>query len=451
MFRKILIANRGEIALRVIRACREMGIATVAIHSEADSDSLHVRFADEYVCIGPGPAIKSYLNIPAVIAAAEITNADAIHPGYGFLAENADFAEVCESCNIRFIGPPPEAIRSVGDKVRARLVMTEAGIPVVPGMSSNLEGESEALKTAESLGYPVLLKSTHGGGGRGMKMARDAGMLRDLLTVVRSEAGAAFGSTAVYIEKYVDCPRHIEVQVMADDHGHIVHMGERECSIQRRYQKLIEEAPSPAVNEELRTRLGELAIRGARAVGYSGAGTVEFLLTESGDVYFIEMNARIQVEHPVTECVTGLDLVKMQIRAAAGEPLEVSQDEIEIRGHAIECRINAEDPSRNFAPSTGKISTFHVAGGPGVRVDTHAYPEYIVYPYYDALLAKLIAFGRDRGEAVQRMRRCLDECVVEGISTTLPFHQRVLADERFVRGDVHTGFVDSMEMEAAVS
>ncbi len=451
MFRKILIANRGEIALRVIRACREMGIATVAIHSEADSDSLHVRFADEYVCIGPGPAIKSYLNIPAVIAAAEITNADAIHPGYGFLAENADFAEVCESCNIRFIGPPPEAIRNVGDKVRARLVMTEAGIPVVPGMSSNLENETEALKTAESLGYPVLLKSTHGGGGRGMKIARDAGILRDLLTVVRSEAGAAFGSTAVYIEKYVDCPRHIEVQVMADDHGHIVHMGERECSIQRRYQKLIEEAPSPAVNEELRTRLGELAIRGTGAVGYAGAGTVEFLLTDSGDVYFIEMNARIQVEHPVTECVTGLDLVKMQIRAAAGEPLEVSQDDIDIRGHAIECRINAEDPSRNFAPSTGKISTFHVAGGPGVRVDTHAYPEYIVYPYYDALLAKLITFGRDRGEAIQRMRRCLDECVVEGISTTLPFHQRVLADERFVRGDVHTGFIDSMEMETAVS
>jgi len=451
MFRKILIANRGEIALRVIRACREMGIATVAIHSEADSDSLHVRFADEYVCIGPGPAIKSYLNIPAVIAAAEITNADAIHPGYGFLAENADFAEVCESCNIRFIGPPPEAIRNVGDKVRARLVMTEASIPVVPGMSSNLENETEALKTAESLGYPVLLKSTHGGGGRGMKIARDAGILRDLLTVVRSEAGAAFGSTAVYIEKYVDCPRHIEVQVMADDHGHIVHMGERECSIQRRYQKLIEEAPSPAVNEELRTRLGELAIRGTGAVGYAGAGTVEFLLTDSGDVYFIEMNARIQVEHPVTECVTGLDLVKMQIRAAAGEPLEVSQDDIDIRGHAIECRINAEDPSRNFAPSTGKISTFHVAGGPGVRVDTHAYPEYIVYPYYDALLAKLITFGRDRGEAIQRMRRCLDECVVEGISTTLPFHQRVLADERFVRGDVHTGFIDSMEMETAVS
>ncbi|MCK4547349.1 MAG: acetyl-CoA carboxylase biotin carboxylase subunit [Candidatus Eisenbacteria sp.] len=447
MFKKILIANRGEIALRVIRACRELGVSTVAVHSEPDADSLHVRFADEYVCIGPGPAIQSYLNIPAVIAAAEITDADAIHPGYGFLAENADFAEMCESCSIEFIGPTPAATRKVGDKVEARETMLKAGIPVVPGTASNIEDEAEALAGAEELGYPVLLKSTHGGGGRGMKMARDSDELRNLLSVVRSEAGAAFGSSAVYLEKYLERPRHIEIQIMADRYGRIIYFGERECSVQRRYQKLIEEAPSPAVDDELRARLGEMAVRGARSVGYEGAGTVEFLLTRTGDVYFIEMNARIQVEHPVTECVTGLDLLKMQIQVAAGEPLGLEQQDVEIRGHAIECRINAEDPARNFAASTGTIRTFHVPGGPGVRIDTHVHPEYVVYPYYDSLLAKLIAFGQDRNEAIRRMRRCLDECVIEGVSTTVPFHRRVLRHERFVSGDIDTGFVDSMEME----
>jgi acetyl-CoA carboxylase biotin carboxylase subunit len=450
MFKKILIANRGEIALRIIRACRELGVSTVAVHSEADEDSLHVRFADEFVCIGPGPALKSYLNIPAVIAAAEITDADAIHPGYGFMAENADFAEMCESCDIAFIGPSPDATRRVGDKVEARKTMIDANVPVVPGTPSNLEDEVEALAKAEEIGYPVLLKSTHGGGGRGMKIAHEADQLRDLVSVVRSEAGAAFGSSAVYLEKYIERPRHIEVQVMADREGNIIHLGERECSVQRRYQKLIEEAPSVAVDAELRARLGELAVRGARNVNYEGAGTVEFLLTPTGDVYFIEMNARIQVEHPVTECITGLDLVKMQIRVAAGEPLGLGQEDVEFRGHSIECRINAEDPTRNFAPSTGTIETFHMSGGPGVRIDTHVHPEYIVYPYYDSLLAKLITFGKDRQEAIQRMRRSLDESVIEGISTTVPFHQQVLAHERFLSGDIDTGFIASMEEEEAV-
>jgi len=450
MFRKILIANRGEIALRIIRACREMNVATVAVHSEPDADSLHVRFADEDVCIGPGPAGRSYLNIPAVIAAAEITNADAIHPGYGFLAENAHFAEVCESCGIAFIGPPPGATRKVGDKVEARLAMAEAGIPVVPGTPSNLTDEKAALARAEEIGYPVLLKSTHGGGGRGMKISRDAEDLRHLVSVVRREADAAFGNAAVYLEKYIERPRHIEVQVMADKHGNVIHLGERECSIQRRYQKLLEEAPSPAVDAALRARLGELAVRGTRAVGYVGAGTVEFLLTPEAEVYFIEMNARIQVEHPITECVTGLDLVKMQIRIAAGERLKIAQDDVVVRGHSIECRINAEDPARNFVPSSGRITAFHLPGGPGVRVDTHAHPEYVVYPYYDALLAKLITYGQDRMEAILRMRRCLDECVIEGVPTTVPFHQRVLHDERFVRGEVDTGFVDVLETQTAV-
>jgi acetyl-CoA carboxylase biotin carboxylase subunit len=450
MFRKILIANRGEIALRVIRACRELGVATVAVHSEVDADSLHVRFADESVCIGPGPALRSYLNVPAVIAAAEITDADAIHPGYGFLAENADFAEVCESCRIAFIGPPTEATRSVGDKVRARVAMAEAGIPVVPGTASNLESETEALRKAEEIGYPVLLKSTHGGGGRGMKIARDAETLRSLVAVVRSEAGVAFGRSEVYLEKYIERPRHIEIQIMADQYGRMIHLGERECSVQRRYQKLLEEAPSCAVDPALRARLGDLAVKGAAAVGYVGAGTVEFLLTPSREVYFIEMNARIQVEHPVTEIVTGLDLVKMQIRVAAGEPLDLCQEDVKIRGHAIECRINAEDPARNFAPSTGQVATFHLPGGPGVRIDTHVHPEYTVYPYYDSLLAKLIAFGQDRTEAIARMRRCLDECVIEGVATTVPFHRRILADERFVRGDIDTGFVGALDAETAV-
>ena len=454
MFKKILVANRSEIALRAVRECREMGIGSVAVYSDADAEALFVKHADEAYSLGDPEPNASYLNMEKLLDIARKSGAEAIYPGYGFLAENPKFVEECEAGGIEFIGPPSKSMNAAKPKHKSRDLMKSNGIPVTPGSDGAIEDESgmaKAFEIAEGIGYPVIVKPSGAGGGIGMKVANSKDELAAAMEYAKSLGSEAFGVPAFYLEKYVARAKHIEFQILADKKGNVVYVSDRECSVQRRYQKLIEEAPSPAVNEELRTRLGELAIRGTGAVGYAGAGTVEFLLTDSGDVYFIEMNARIQVEHPVTECVTGLDLVKMQIRAAAGEPLEVSQDDIDIRGHAIECRINAEDPSRNFAPSTGKISTFHVAGGPGVRVDTHAYPEYIVYPYYDALLAKLITFGRDRGEAIQRMRRCLDECVVEGISTTLPFHQRVLADERFVRGDVHTGFIDSMEMETAVS
>ncbi|CAN5253946.1 acetyl-CoA carboxylase biotin carboxylase subunit [soil metagenome] len=411
MFRKILIANRGEIALRVIRACRELGIRTIAVYSEADRESLHVRFADEDVCIGPAPARESYLNIPRIIAAAEVTGADALHPGYGFLAENAEFAEICGRSAITFIGPTPEQIRQMGDKATARRTVAAVGVPVVPG-SDLLEDEEGAVETAQDVGFPVLIKAAAGGGGKGMRVATDQASFPRQLVMARNEASAAFGDPGVYLEKYLARPRHIEFPILGDTHGRVIHLGERDCSIQRRHQKLIEEAPSPALTPELRERMGDAAVRCAQAIDYVGAGTVEFLLDEDGSFYFMEMNTRIQVEHPVTEMCTGIDLVKEQIRAAAGLPLSVAEMPIELRGHAIECRINAEDPERGFAPSPGLVNAFHQPGGPGVRVDTHLYAGYRVPPYYDSLLGKLIAHGSNRGEALARMSNALSTFVV---------------------------------------
>ncbi|HEX6926070.1 MAG TPA: acetyl-CoA carboxylase biotin carboxylase subunit [Longimicrobiaceae bacterium] len=442
MFRKILIANRGEIALRVIRACKELGVRTVAVFSEADRESLHVRFADEDVCIGPPSARESYLNIPRILAAAEITGADAIHPGYGFLAENAEFSEICQRSDITFIGPTPEQIRQMGDKAAARRAMKEVGVPIVPG-TDVLTDPEEALKAARDIGFPVLIKAAAGGGGKGMRVARDAEDFLRQFAMARNEAAAAFGDESVYIEKFLARPRHIEFQILGDQHGRVVHLGERDCSIQRRHQKLIEEAPSPALTPELRQKMGEAAVRGASAIEYVGAGTIEFLLDEDGSFYFMEMNTRIQVEHPVTEMITGYDLVKEQIRAAAGLPLSVS-DPIEFRGHAIECRVNAEDPDRNFAPSPGTIQTFHPPGGPGVRLDTHVYAGYRVPPFYDSLLAKLIVHGSSREEALARMRIALSSFVVEGVHTTIPFLLRVLDHPDFIAGDVDTKFLERM-------
>ena len=442
MFRKVLIANRGEIALRVIRACKELGVRTVAVFSEADRDSLHVRFADEDVCIGPPPARESYLNIPRIIAAAEITGADAIHPGYGFLAENADFSEICSRSEITFIGPTPEQIRQMGDKAAARRAMSGVGVPIVPGTDVLTEPE-EALEAAREIGFPVLVKASAGGGGKGMRVAKDADDFVRQFGMARNEAAAAFGDESVYVEKYLARPRHIEFQILGDQHGRVVHLGERDCSIQRRHQKLIEEAPSPALTPEIRAAMGEAAVRGAKAIDYVGAGTIEFLLDEDGSFYFMEMNTRIQVEHPVTEMVTGYDLVKEQIRAAAGLPLSVDET-VEFRGHAIECRINAEDPDRNFAPSPGTIQTFHPPGGPGVRLDTHVYAGYRVPPFYDSLLAKLIVHGSTREEALARMRIALASFVVEGVHTTIPFLLRVLDHPDFIAGDVDTKFLERM-------
>ncbi|HEX2094892.1 MAG TPA: acetyl-CoA carboxylase biotin carboxylase subunit, partial [Longimicrobiaceae bacterium] len=441
MFRKILIANRGEIALRVIRACKEMGIRTVAVFSEADRESLHVRFADEEVCIGPPAARESYLNIPRIIAAAEITGADAIHPGYGFLAENAEFSEICERSQITFIGPTPEQIRLMGDKAAARRTMVEVGVPVVPGTDAIADPEA-ALASAREIGFPVLIKAAAGGGGKGMRVAQDAEEFVRQYSMARNEAAAAFGDDTVYIEKYLARPRHIEFQILGDQHGRIIHLGERDCSIQRRHQKLIEEAPSPALTPELRERMGEAAVRGARAIDYVGAGTIEMLLNEDGSFYFMEMNTRIQVEHPVTEMVTGFDLVKEQIRAAGGLPLSVPEGPVELRGHAIECRINAEDPSRNFAPSPGTITTFHPPGGLGVRIDTHVYAGYRVPQYYDSLLGKLIVHGTTREEAIARMRNSLATFVVEGVHTTIPFLLEMMDDPDFIAGDVDTKFLE---------
>jgi acetyl-CoA carboxylase biotin carboxylase subunit len=442
VFKKILIANRGEIALRVIRACKELGIRTVAVHSEADADSLHVRYADEDVCIGKGPSKLSYLSIPAIISAAEITDAEAIHPGYGFLSENAHFAEVCESCNIKFIGPGPQTIRMMGDKITAKNTAKAAGVPLVPGSEGGVNDEKEVVAIAKRIGYPVIIKATAGGGGRGMRVAHTDVSVVNAFQTARQEAQAAFGNPDVYIEKYVEDPRHVEIQILADDFGTVMHLGERDCSVQRRHQKLIEESPSPALDDGLRRQMGEAAIALAKACGYVNAGTVEFLVDKHGKFYFMEMNTRVQVEHPVTEFVTGIDIVKEQLRIAAGEKLTVPIKELRLRGHAIECRINAEDPDKNFMPSPGKITHYHAPGGIGVRVDSHCYQEYTIPPFYDSMIAKLIVHGRDRDEAIARMLRALDEYVIEGVKTTIPFHKRVLANQQFQRGKVTTSFVE---------
>ena len=442
MFKKLLIANRGEIALRIIRACHELGVRTVAVYSEADQESLHVRFSDEDVCIGPAAARDSYLNIPQIMSAAEVTGAEAIHPGYGFLAENAEFSEICERSNIVFVGPNPDQIRSMGDKASARRTMMDLGVPTVPGSDGVISDSAEAEKVAAEIGFPVMIKASSGGGGKGMRIAHDGESFAKMFQAAQTEAEAAFGDPAVYLEKCIVRPKHVEFQIFGDKHGRVVHLGERDCSIQRRHQKLIEEAPSPAVTPELREEMGEAAVRVAKGIEYVGAGTVEFLLDADGSFYFIVMNTRIQVEHPVTEVTTGLDLVKEQIRVAADEPLSFPSEIPQVRGHAIEFRVNAEDASRDFAPSPGLITTFHPPGGPGVRLDTHLYSGYQVPPYYDSLLAKLIVSGRDREEAIVRARHALESFVIEGITTTIPFLAEITRDEQFMAGGVDTGFVD---------
>ena len=444
MFDKILIANRGEIALRVIRACRELGVRTVAVYSEADRESLHVRFSDEDICIGPPASRDSYLNIPRIIAAAEITGADAIHPGYGFLAENAEFAEICERSGLVFIGPTADQIRRMGNKAAARRTMDEAGVPVVPGSPGAVHDEEAAVEEAASIGFPVMIKAASGGGGKGMRVAKDPEDFRHAFIMARNEAKAAFDDPSVYLEKYIARPRHVEIQVMGDQNGNVIHYGERDCSIQRRHQKLVEESPSPALDAGLRSEMGEAAVRAAESIAYRNAGTVEFLLDEGGSFYFMEMNTRIQVEHPVTEAVTAVDLVKEQIRVAAGDPLSLDQPPA-LRGHAIECRINAEDPATGFRPSPGTITTFHAPGGPGVRTDTHVYAGYKVPQYYDSLIAKLIVRANDRPEALSRAYHALDEFIVEGIHTTIPFLRRVLSHPDFAAGDVDTHFIERLD------
>jgi acetyl-CoA carboxylase biotin carboxylase subunit len=443
MFRKILIANRGEIALRIIWACRELGIQTVAVYSTADADSLHVKFADEDVCIGPPRNIDSYLNISAVIAAAEITDADAIHPGYGFLAESAEFAEACEACRIRFIGPTANVIRLMGDKSKARETMLAAGVPIIPGSRGLVQEDDQGQRLAEKIGFPLIVKAAAGGGGRGMRVVHGPDELLPAISTARTEAKAAFGVPDVYMEKYLKTPRHIEFQVLGDGFGNVVHLGERECSIQRRHQKILEESPSTALTPKLRRRMAETALKVARTVSYQNAGTVEMLLDEDGRFYFMEMNTRIQVEHPVTEMVTGIDLIKEQIKIAAGESLSFRQEDIQSVGHSIECRVNAEDPE-TFTPSPGKITTFHLPGGPGVRVDTAAHPECVISPYYDSMIAKLITRGNNRMEAISRMRRSLEVMVVEGIRTNIPLQRRILGDPDFIRGNLDTGFLDRL-------
>jgi acetyl-CoA carboxylase biotin carboxylase subunit len=446
MFKKILIANRGEIALRVIVACRELGIKTVAVYSEADEHSLHVRFADEDVCIGPARSADSYLNVPAIISAAEITGADAIHPGYGFLSESAYLAEVCEACHIRFIGPDPNVIKLMGDKSRARRAMKKAGLPMLPGSDGPVDTEEKAAKYAKDIGYPIIIKAVAGGGGRGMRIVRTSAELGNALRTAQREAEAAFGVGAGYVEKYLDNPRHIEFQVLGDHHGNLVHLGERECSIQRRHQKLLEESPSLALTDKIRRKMGGLVVDAAKAVQYTNAGTFEFLL-DDGKFYFMEVNTRLQVEHPVTESVTGIDIVKEQIRIAAGERLSFKQSEVTFTGHAIECRINAEDPE-TFSPSPGVIHAFSVPGGPGMRIDTFAHSECLVSPYYDSMIAKIITHGRDRQEAIARMRRTLEMTVVDGIQTTVPLHLKILAEADFVAGRLGTGFMERFAPKA---
>lgn len=441
-FSKILIANRGEIALRIIRACEEMGIATVAVHSTVDRDSLHVQLADEAVCIGEPPSSKSYLNIPRIIAAALTRNATAIHPGYGFLAENARFAEICADHKITFIGPSPEAIRAMGDKSTAKETMIRAGVPIVPGSDGLLKDEIAAQATARQIGYPVIVKATAGGGGRGMRLVREDSEITKLFLAAQGEAEAAFGNPGLYLEKFVERPRHIEFQILADSYGNVIHLGERDCSIQRRHQKLLEEAPSPALSPELREKMGQAAVKAAKSIDYVGAGTIEFLLAPNGEYYFMEMNTRIQVEHPVTEMITGLDLVAEQIRIAQGEKLQITQDQVMLRGHAIECRINAEDPDHDFRPSPGRISGYLPPGGPGVRMDSHVYTDYQIPPYYDSLIAKLIVWGPDRAAAIQRMKRALHECALTGVPTTINFHQRILETPEFLQGEVYTNFIE---------
>ena len=443
MFKKVLIANRGEIALRIISACQEMGLKTVAVYSEPDAHSLHVRFADEEVCIGPARSADSYLNIPSILSAAEITGADAIHPGYGFLAESAHFAEVSEACRVRFIGPSPRAIRIMGDKALARATMKKAKVPVLPGSEGVVDGADEAAAIAKKIGFPVMLKAAAGGGGKGMRIVESEADVGKAFLAAQKEAIAAFASDEIYIEKFLPNSRHIEIQVMADQKGTTLHLGERECSIQRRHQKVLEEAPSPAVSDKLREKMGRVAVQAAEAVDYQGAGTVEFLLDEQGRFYFMEMNTRIQVEHPVTEMVTGMDLVKDQIRVARGEPLGYRQKDIAVRGASIECRINAEDPT-TFVPSPGTIHSFHIPGGPGVRVDTAAHAECEVHPYYDSLIAKLVVHGRDRPEAIERMRRCLRLMVIEGVKTTISLHQRILDEPDFRAGRYTTRFLENL-------
>ena len=447
MFSKILIANRGEIALRIIRACRELGIRTVAVYSEADKNSLHVRFADEAICIGKPPSSNSYLNIPAIISAAEITDVEAIHPGYGFLAENPHFAEICSSCNIVFIGPTPENIRLMGDKMAARNTMQKAGIPIVPGSATIIKNKEEVIKTVKKIGYPVIIKAAAGGGGKGMRICHNDIRLISSLMTAQQEAEANFGNSNVYIEKYIEKPRHIEVQVMADRFGHVLHLGERDCSIQRRHQKLLEESPSPVVDAKLRKRLGELVVKAAKTVNYVSVGTIEFLLDGSNNFYFMEMNTRIQVEHPVTEMVTGIDLIKEQLAIAAGEKLSLRQDDIRLKGAALECRINAEDYENNFMPSPGRIESVNFPGGPGVRLDTHIYAGYEVPTYYDSLLAKVITYGKNRQEAIRIMKRALSEFNITPIKTTIPFHLNLMDNSLFLKGEISTHFVQELFKE----
>ena len=442
MFKKVLIANRGEIALRIIRACKELGLQTVAVYSEADRESLHVRFADDDVAIGRAPSRESYLNIPRIIAAAEITGADAIHPGYGFLAENAEFAEIVRASNITFIGPTPDQIRQMGDKAAARKLAQKLKVPTVPGSPGPVDGVEAGLKVAAKIGFPVIIKAAAGGGGKGMRVAVDEEQFEKSFSLARQEALAAFGSDEVYIEKYLARPRHVEIQIMGDTHGRVMHMCERDCSVQRRHQKLIEEAPSPGLTPEGREAMGSAAVKLAESIGYVGAGTIEFLLDEDGSFYFMEMNTRIQVEHPVTEMCTNFDLVKEQIRVAAGEPLRLTINGNRLRGHAMECRVNAEDPARNFQPSPGVITAYHPPGGPGVRVDTHIYAGYTVPPYYDSLLAKVIVHGNTREEALARMRQALDSFIIEGVTTTIPFLGRVMRHAEFIAGKVDTKFLE---------
>ncbi len=444
MFSKVLIANRGEIALRIIAACKEMGLKTVAVHSEADRDSLHVRYADDDVCIGPAASKQSYLNISSIIAAAEITGADAIHPGYGFLSENPHFAEIVGECNLTFIGPPAEAIRLMGDKARARETAKKAGVPIIPGSEGAIRTVEEATEIANGIGFPVILKASAGGGGRGMRICWKESDLQNQYETARNEAERAFGVADVYLEKYLERPRHIEIQVFGDTFGRVVALGERECSIQRRHQKLIEESPSPALDEATRKRMSDAAVKLCHAVNYVNAGTIEFLY-QDGDFYFMEMNTRIQVEHPVTEEVTGIDLVKEQIRVAAGEKLSVPEGNFRLRGHAMEFRVNAEDPV-TFAPNPGKIRELHLPGGPGVRVDTHVYRDYVVPPHYDSLLAKLVIRGKDRSETLARARRALEQFVIEGVKTSIPLHRAIVNNEKFIRGDISTRFMDNFSL-----
>lgn len=441
MFKKVLIANRGEIAIRIIRACKEMKIATVAIYSEADRDSLHVRMADEAVCVGPAPNKESYLNMPNIISAAIITGAEAIHPGYAYFSEQPSFAEACEACNLKFIGPRASAIELMGDKARAKETAAKAGVPVIPGSKGTISSEQEAFKIASKMGYPIRLKATAGGGGRGIRVVQDESELASALKIATAEAESAFGNGELYIEKEVEDPRHVEIQILGDEHGHYIHLGERECSIQRRNQKLIEEAPSAAVTPAIRTKMGEAAIKLAKAVGYANAGTVEFLLDSKGDFYFMEMNTRVQVEHPVTEAVTGVDIVKEQIRIASGEPLDITQKDVKIEGHAIECRIIAEDPANNFCPSVGTIQHLAAPGGIGVRLDTHIFAGYEIPPYYDAMLAKLVVWGIDRNEAISRMLRCLSEFEIEGVKTNIDYQQQILTNPYFRKGEITTAFI----------